>query len=120
MLENDARSLASGGVGIVLILLLTLPTISGVLSHFRSSKSQAATYEDEDGVATDKSIAAYSARIPKTLLAVFNTFGLLTSIALAVISTLDSQKLMCLENWLNTVQWVCCMPMTYQCSYFMD
>jgi hypothetical protein len=109
MLESDSRAVVSSGAGVVLILLLTLPSLFGVLSHFRSSKPQSSTYEDEDGVATEKSIADYSARVPKVLLVTFNTFGLLTSIAGAVLGTLDDHRVLFLENWLNTAQWVCCV-----------
>lgn len=106
MLEKDSRSLAVGGAGVVVISLLTLPSLFSTLSHFRSSKSKPTTYEDKDGVATDVSIANYSARLPKALLAIFTILGFLSAIALAILSTLDSHKSMFLENWLNVAQWV--------------
>jgi hypothetical protein len=106
MFERDSRSLAAGSAGVVLISLLTLPSLFGIVSHFRSSRPKPTTYEDKDGVATDKSIANYSAKIPKVLLTSFNVLGFLTAVALAILGTLDSRMAMFLENWLNVAQWV--------------
>ena len=104
MLENDSRSLVAGVAGLGLVFLLTLPSLLGVASHLRESKQQSGLYEDEDGVATEKSVAEYSAKIPKIFLFVFAVLGLGTSIALAVLETLAAVDL--IETWLNVAQWV--------------
>jgi hypothetical protein len=104
MLENDSRSLVAGVAGLGLVFLLTLPSLLGVASHLRESKQQSGLYEDEDGVATEKSVAAFSAKIPKIFLSVFAILGLGTSIALAALETLAAVDV--IEAWVNVAQWV--------------
>lgn len=106
MLENISRSLVSGIAGSVLVLLLTFPSIFGIASHFWAPKTKSdAVYEDKDGVATKESEAAYSAKIPKTLLSIFSVSGLAISIVLAVLGTLNDDAFF-IESWLNAAQWV--------------
>jgi hypothetical protein len=104
MLENDSRSLVAGVAGLALVFLLTIPSFIGVASHLRDSKPQPNIYEDKDGVATEKSVAKYSAKIPKTFLAIFVILGLASSIALAVLETLGGIDV--IESWVNVGQWV--------------
>ena len=104
MLENDSRSLVAGGAGLSLVFLLTLPSVLGAASHLRESKPKPNTYEDEDGVATEKSIAEYSAKAPKLFLSICAILGLGTSIALVVLETLEGIDVV--ESWLNVAQWV--------------
>ena len=104
MLENDSRSLVAGVAGLVLVALLTIPSLVGVATHLRESKPQSNRYEDKDGAATAKSVAEYSATIPKILLSVFAVLGLATSIALAVLETLAGVDV--IEGWVNVGQWV--------------
>jgi hypothetical protein len=107
MLEIDSRSLALGLAGLILVFLLTLPTSIGIASHFREAKQKFAGYEDQDGAASEESMAEYSAKIPKILLSIFTVFGLFTAIALAVLGTLNQEAdRMFVENWLNVGQWV--------------
>lgn len=106
MTEKDSRSLASGIAGTVIILFLTLPSVIGILSHLRSSKPKPRIYEDKDGVATEESMAKYSAKLPKIFLVVFVALGLCTSTALAILGTLGSPTPTLLEDWLNAAQWV--------------
>jgi len=105
MLENDSRSLVAGVAGLACVFLLTIPSISGGASHLRESKPQPNIYEDKDGVATEKSVAEYSTKIPKIFLSIFVFLGLGTSIALAVLETLAGIDVV--ESWLNVGQWVC-------------
>ncbi|KAE9366466.1 putative ABC bile acid transporter [Stipitochalara longipes BDJ] len=99
MLETDSRPLVAGVAGLTLVFLLTLPSLVGVASHLRESKPQSNRYEDKDGAATEKSIAAYSAKIPKIFLSIFAVLGLGTSIALAVLETLAGVDV--IEAWVN-------------------
>jgi hypothetical protein len=103
MLENDSRSLLAG-VGGVLVFLLTLPSLASVASHLRESKPKSNIYEDKDGIATEKSVAEYSTKIPKIFLSIFAILGLGTSIVLAVLETLGGVDVE--ESWLNVAQWV--------------
>jgi hypothetical protein len=104
MLENDSRSLVSGAVGLVLVFLLTLPSVAGVASHLRAPKPKSNIYEDKDGVATEKSVAQYSAKIPKIFLSIFAVLGFGTAVALAAVELLGGDDV--LESWLNVAQWV--------------
>ena len=104
MLENISRSLVAGVAGLALVFLLTLPSLAGVASHLRDPKPQSKIYEDEDGVATQKSVAEYSAKLPKIFLSVFAVLGLGTSIALAVLETVAGVDV--IEGWVNVGKWV--------------
>ena len=107
MLEYDSRSLASGVGGLALVFLLTFPSLFAITSHFRESKPKSEIYEDEDGIASEESMAAYSAKAPKTVLSIFTVAGLLTSISLGVFGTLNrDHDSMFIQNWLIAAQWV--------------
>ena len=106
MLDYTSRSLVAGGAGGLLVFLLTLPSIFGLASHLRLSKVKINVYEDEDGAATEKSTAEYSAKVPKLFLGIFVVSGLCTSIALAILGMLDRNDEIMVENWINVAQWV--------------
>jgi hypothetical protein len=106
MLESDSRSLVAGVAGFGLILLLTLPSLHGIVSHLRAPKSRPELYADKDGIATKESMARYSAKIPKILLSIFTISGLCMSVALAALGTLDQETFMFKENWINAAGWV--------------
>ncbi len=106
MLENISTSLAAGSTGVALAVVLTVPAITSITSHLRTPKPGSDIYEDKDGVATEKSVSEYSAKIPKIFLGIFTIAGLFTSIALAVLGTIDGRERLFVENWLNVAQWV--------------
>lgn len=106
MLENDSRSLVAGVAALVLVLLLTLPSLIGVASHLRDPKPKSNVYEDKDGVASEKSVAKYSAKIPKLSLGFFTISGLSLSIALAVLGMVGESDGLLIEDWINVAQWV--------------
>lgn len=100
MLETISTSLAASTVSLVLVALLTCPSISNIASHFRSGSSSRFEFdEDADGTATAESITSYNAQLPKALLGWFAIAGLSTSVALAVLATIGDGELMLLENW---------------------
>ncbi|CZT44803.1 related to multidrug transporter (yeast bile transporter) [Rhynchosporium secalis] len=105
MLENISTSLAAGSISLILIGLLTTPSVINIASHLRQPKSISEIYEDKDGVATERSVGEYSAKIPKTFLGIFTISGLASSIALAVLSTIGEEDDLFLENWFNVAQW---------------
>ncbi|KAF8858156.1 P-loop containing nucleoside triphosphate hydrolase protein [Acephala macrosclerotiorum] len=105
MLENDSRSLVAGVAALALILLLTLPSLIGVASHLRDAKPKSNVYEDKDGVASEKSVAKYSAKIPKLSLGIFTSSGLSLSIALAVLGMVGESDGLLVEDWINVAQW---------------
>lgn len=102
-------STAAGGAALLAVTLLTIPALLDHLTRFRETKkAKAALYEDADGVATEESMAKHSNVVPKILLAIFTTLGLLTAIALAVLATVHhDQSSARAENWLNVASWVC-------------
>ena len=107
MLEYDSRSLASGAGALASVLVLTFPAVSAIASHFRESKPNSEIYEDKDGIASEESMAAYSAKVPKTILSLFTVAGLLTAVPLGVLGTLDlDHDSLFIPNWLNAAQWV--------------
>lgn len=107
MLDYPSSSLAAAAASLLLTAILTTPALIGVLSHFRESKSKQEIYEDEDGAASEESMAAYTATYPKIFLSIFAVLGFATAISLAVLSTLDvTLDHMFLENWLTAGQWV--------------
>ena len=107
MLEYDSRSLASGAGGLALVFLLTFPSVFAVTSHFRESRPKSEIYEDKDGIASEESMAAYSAKAPKIILSIFTVTGLLTSISLSIFGTLNGDHdFMFIQNWLIAAQWV--------------
>jgi len=105
MLENNSRSLVAGVGAALLVFLLTLPSLASLASsHLREPKPKSMIYEDKDGIATEKSLAEYSAKIPKISLSIFAILGFGTSIALAVLETLGGVDVE--ESWLSVAQWV--------------
>lgn len=105
--EFHSRAFAAGLVGLCLNVFFTFPSLIGIATHFREKKSKSAVYEDKDGVATDESMAEYSTLVPKFLLSIFTTLGLLTAVALGVLATVNGEEdPMFLENWINVAQWV--------------
>lgn len=116
MLEYDSRSLASGVASLVLAGILSLPSLIGVVSHFREPKTKPALYEDKDGVASEESMAEYTATYPKVLLSLFTVLGFASAVSLAVLSTLDREvDPMFLENWLSAGEWVCTREVPPRC-----
>ena len=108
MLEDDTRAFAAAAASLVLVALLTFPSVIAFVSHFRAPNPKSTLYEDKDGVATEESVAEYTAKVPKILFSLFTIVGLSTSIALAALSTLNRDlDPMLIENWVNVAQWVC-------------
>lgn len=97
--------LTAAGLGVV--GLSALPAIFAILAQLRNRTPKDNFYQDVDGKSTPQIIAAFSTRLPKTLILSLSTIGLGTSIAVALLSTLQhSQHGLFLENWLSTASWV--------------
>ncbi|OBT64235.1 hypothetical protein VE03_06829 [Pseudogymnoascus sp. 23342-1-I1] len=117
-------SLAAGAIALVLVTLpvslavgaiaLVLVTVSSAASlrliaprwHSRKDNQLPPIYEDADGVATAETTAAYSTTAPKIAICLLTVLGLGVSIALAVLSTLDSRNGFFLGNWFTVAAWV--------------
>lgn len=90
---------------LVLDFLLTAPALIAIHSHFRHKNSKPRLYQDKDGVASEESMAAYSAKIPKIMLTICTIAGFAIATSLAVLTTLDQNGTF-VQNWLNVAQWV--------------
>lgn len=107
MLELHTKAFSAGVAGLCIVVLFTFPSLIEIVSHFREPKSKSRIYEDKDGVATEKSMAEYSVTIPKFILAILITLGLLTAVALGVLATVKPEAdSMFVENWINASYWV--------------
>lgn len=104
---QKARAFAANIAVLVLVFLLTVPSVLAIQSHFRHKKSKPRLYEDKDGVSTAESMAAYSAKTPKIVLIIFTIAGFAIATSLAVLSTLNqNENGLFVHNWLNVAQWV--------------
>lgn len=82
--------------------LVSIPAAITLILQFTTHQPKQDTYEDEDGKATTESVAAYSAKLPKTLIVLFAALTCSTGIATAVIATLPlGQDSLFLENWMS-------------------
>ncbi|KAF7956233.1 hypothetical protein EAE96_005153 [Botrytis aclada] len=105
MLDYNSGSLAAAICALLLVITLTFPSVFSITSHFREKgKQNPNTYTDKDGVATEETIAAFSTKIPKTLLIISTLLGFATSIVLAVLDLFHYDGLK-LEDWLNVALW---------------
>ncbi|KAI6711688.1 hypothetical protein JHW43_005753 [Diplocarpon mali] len=105
MFEPVSTSLAGGISSLAVVGLLTSPTVFAITSHLRSPRPASINvYEDSDGIATEKSVADFSTKIPKILLAGFVIGGLGTAVALAVLAVVSGAEGF-IENWLVVADW---------------
>jgi hypothetical protein len=94
-------------VGLAFVALCASPAIIAILTQLRDRTPKDNFYEDRDGKATPESIAAFSNRRPKTVILLLSSVGAGTSIAIAILSTIDRVKYgSFLENWLIAAAWV--------------
>lgn len=92
---------------LALAVLLTVPAIIAVYAHLCHKKMRPALYKDKDGVATQESMAAFSAKTPKIVLTIFSSAGFGIAVALAVLTTVSRvDNLSLVQHWLNVAQWV--------------
>jgi hypothetical protein len=97
---------ASAAVALAVIGLLSVPAVINLSAQLRQRDPKPEVYEDADGKSTPEATKSFSAKIPKAFIVVFSVIGLGLSIALAVLSTLDAEDALCLENWLSSATWV--------------
>lgn len=105
MLGYDSGSLAAAICSSVVVVAFTVPSAISTVSHLRGKEQKWTTYSDKDGVATEETIAAFSTKVPKTILMISTILGFGTSIALAILAFLHPDGMM-VENWINVGQWV--------------
>ncbi|EED23005.1 ABC bile acid transporter, putative [Talaromyces stipitatus ATCC 10500] len=114
---QDVRPLAASIAVLALDLLLIAPSVVAIGSHFRHIKPRQKLYEDEDGIASEESMAAYSAKIPKIILAISTIAGFVIATAGAVLTTLNrNEGLTIVQNWLIVAQWAVVLIQTVSIS----
>lgn len=110
MQDSTSTSLIAAVVCLVLVALLSVPAAWENVLRFTATKSQYQdlphNYEDEDGVATEESEAAYSDFVPRLVLILISVVGLLDSLALAVLATSRSYLALRIEQWLQFATWI--------------
>ena len=113
MLDDTRASLAVEATGLALIFLLLVPSLQRLLHNLRTveKKEYHGLYEDADGITTEKAEAEYSVKYAQIAVCIASAVGLVTSFALAVMSTMQytavraSVGIVTLE-WLLFAAWV--------------
>jgi hypothetical protein len=110
-------SLAAGAIALALVTISSAASLRLIAPRWHSRKDGQLQriYEDADGVATAETTAAYSTTGPKIAICLLTLLGLGVSVALAVLSTLDSNEGFFLENWFNAAGWV-----TWDCQLIYE
>ncbi|KAM0242892.1 hypothetical protein ACHAP5_007145 [Fusarium lateritium] len=94
------------GAGLAVVALATTPALVTAVTQLRKRTAKDNFYEDIDGKSTPESIAAFSNRLPKIFILALSAIGLGTSIAIAVLSSLNPHTDALLrKNWLITGTW---------------
>ncbi|KAF5658311.1 hypothetical protein FHETE_9965 [Fusarium heterosporum] len=94
------------GAGLAVVALATTPALVTAVTQLRKRTVKDNFYEDIDGKSTPESIAAFSNRLPKIFILALSAIGLGTSIAISVLSSLNSHvDALLLKNWLITGTW---------------
>lgn len=106
---NHSMLLPLSAVGLGLSSLFSIPATAAVLNQVRRGAPKDNFYEDRDGKSTPEAVAAFSNRVPKTVILLFSSLGLATSISISVLTTLEPARYgLFLESWLATASWVRC------------
>lgn len=110
MTDSTNVSLALAIVCLILVTLLTLPSLWQCILRLQKSKDQyeslSGHYEDEDGIATDESESAYSDFIQRLIILLVSAVGSLDALALAVLTTRQPEFRLLIEQWLQFATWV--------------
>lgn len=111
MSQADKAAFVSSIVALAAIGLLTLPALNRFFKRLSAGKSVQYTelpekYEDDDGIATEASQAAFSVRFQNLFLSIFAIVGTLVSLITAVLATQRQQVQLSTEQWLSFASWV--------------
>lgn len=100
---HDALLKPAIATGLGLVGLVSAPALSTFILQLTRREPRPDSYEDSDGKATPESLRTYSAKWPKTFVVLFALLATGSSIALAVLTTLNiGQDDFLLETWLCT------------------
>jgi hypothetical protein len=99
---HDDSMVAAVATGLGIVGLVSIPAVFTVMLQLTTRQPRQDSYQDADGKATPESLAAYSAKLPKTLIVLFAALACSTGVATAVLTTLTiGQDTLFLENWLG-------------------
>lgn len=101
----EAASLGAASLGLALTAILTVPAAKAILSRFVNKgyrRLPPELYEDEDGVATEESVAAFSDRWQKYLITLLSVAGFAVSLARALFNPDGHSE----QLWLLVAGWV--------------
>lgn len=104
-------SIIVGSIGLGLVAATTIPAFLTIYKKLWPQKGNGSRishklYEDGDGIATEKSQKEYSTIIPRTIALVGSIIGFLLSVAASVISTVQPDRALSIENWITFGSWV--------------
>ncbi|PNY26446.1 ATP-dependent bile acid permease [Tolypocladium capitatum] len=86
--------------------LASIPAVFAILSQIRNRTPKDNFYEDKDGKSTPEAIAAFSNKVPKTVIVLLSILGFASTAVVSVLTTLDSARHdLFLESWLMTASW---------------
>ena len=110
MPDHPTASLAIAIASLAVVTVLCHPALILTLKRFLGKKSKffdlSDRYEDEDGVATETSEAAYSDFIQRLILILVSVVGTLSALALAVIATSKApSSTILIGQWLQFAIW---------------
>ncbi|KAL2755097.1 hypothetical protein ACRALDRAFT_2106706 [Sodiomyces alcalophilus JCM 7366] len=98
------------GIALAIVTVCSIPAISGFVSQLRSPSVKDNFYEDKDGKSTPEAVAAFSNRWPKILAVLLAAVGSASSLAIAILSTVDQaapdRQDVFLSDWLLCASWI--------------
>jgi ABC-type multidrug transport system fused ATPase/permease subunit len=111
MADSTTTSLTAAIVCLILVAILSIPATSKAVRRLRSGSKAGyqaipEKYEDEDGVASEESEAAYSDFVQRLALILLSIVGILDSLALAVLATARAYLKLSTEQWLQFATWL--------------
>lgn len=114
MLDPQVTSFATSGLAVFLAGLICIPAIKSITGRVarkaaREDEQSLAkvAYRDEDGEATEESLRAFSDTWQRILITLASISGLLVTLALAVLTTLNYSIDYTSLVWLQFGVWVC-------------
>ena len=108
MNSSPSPSAITGVTSLIIIFILTLPSVTRNFEFFSHAKDVkiGRVYEDEDGSATEETQKEYSTTAPKFIALSSSAAGFIASIVSAVFTSAHSIRNLYVENWLVFGSWV--------------
>ncbi|KAJ5895179.1 hypothetical protein N7495_006870 [Penicillium taxi] len=112
MSPNQPNLSVTGAIALVLVAADSIPAIKSISDRFLrtsipdDSSLAKLTYRDNDGEATPESLRAFSDTWQRVAIALFSISGLLTSLTLAVLTTIQFIPSNPLFSWLQFAIWI--------------